>query len=597
MNLKHKMFLSKMQKKIFLVYLFIILIFAGFIIIFYNYLADTTRNTAIDNQLELTKKTSVQVDDFLLNMDKTALQVMGNDAILHAFEAKGIAAPDNYFDSNISIQTELQKNLLRIDGPSYSVGRISIYNSSSDYLSYGFYNETNSKISQSLNIIHPDKVIQEIDNQVSSKRKITIHQDYWSNDGGVMISVFRPLKNITSNKNLGLIEVQMKADQLYQLISLKKVDNIKTYIFDENGAQIYPSAVNPDITKVSKETNGNNTIEIMKDHINTETGNRELITIQRGNRYQWSTIMVQSNESLIQPIKQFVNILTLCIILALLFTLVFIFEVTKKLMAPLKQLSDSVKEVSLTNLSLKIDHVKNMDEVESVNQAFQTMFNRLQLSIENEMKSNFLALQAQMNPHFLYNVLSVISATGIERDVPEVPLLCDMLSNMLRYSSSFSDKMVSLDQEVDYAKNYLSLMQARYEDRMNFEITEDGNLHDILVPKILIQPIIENCFKHAFNEVASQWKVLLHVEVSEQLWAVEIVDNGCGISQEKITAITQRIDAVMENPSSFYDLKIGGLGLVNTIIRLKLLYGNSVFYEIKNSEGCGMLVRIGGMRN
>lgn len=275
---------------------------------------------------------------------------------------------------------------------------------------------------------------------------------------------------------------------------------------------------------------------------------------------------------------------------------IFLFVVIKKLLMPLKLLNKSVNEVSLNNLFLQIDNESQIDEVENINKAFRAMFERLNSSIENEIKSNFLALQAQMNPHFLYNTLAIISAVGIEDDNERIPVLCEKLSTMIRYSSSYEERMAKLPREIKYVEDYLCLMRERYDGKVEYEIETDGRLEDVLVPKISIQPLAENCFKHGFANNPFPWKIKIRGAATESGWYVEIEDNGCGMTREEIAAIEDRISQMVQNPVELSRLSIGGLGLVNTMVRFQML-DPKVYYRIQNHDMGGLVIRIGGDLN
>ena len=118
--------------------------------------------------------------------------------------------------------------------------------------------------------------------------------------------------------------------------------------------------------------------------------------------------------------------------------------------------------------------------------------------------AHYDAMEAQLNPHFLYNTLSVIGMTGLASGNTDVSDMCTELSQLLRYSLSYTGQSVLLSQEIDNARHYLYIMKIRYEDDLKYEWQLDDSLNDITVPKLILQPLIENCFQHGFHQAGTE---------------------------------------------------------------------------------------------
>lgn len=174
---------------------------------------------------------------------------------------------------------------------------------------------------------------------------------------------------------------------------------------------------------------------------------------------------------------------------------------------PLKQLITTVEGVNLENLQLHVPHSEN-DEFKILNESFYTMFSNLKDSInkvyESKLKethAHFLALQAQMNPHFLYNTLNAISAAGEQYGSKATTLMCNQLADMLRYTTSPANSVVPLKDEIGHAINYLELMKVPYEGSLTYDIKISEELYNLHLPKLTIQPLVENCINHGFENI------------------------------------------------------------------------------------------------
>jgi sensor histidine kinase YesM len=313
--------------------------------------------------------------------------------------------------------------------------------------------------------------------------------------------------------------------------------------------------------------------------------------------------MVESEKNILSPIWTMGRIVLVIGFSFLILTLFIIFSITSRLTKPIKQLRKSINSVNLNNLALQIKHLESNNELILLNESFDAMFLRLKTSMDEvvqlqaqELKAHMLALQSQMNPHFLYNTLSTISSAGQEAGSKQVMEMCHKLSNMLRYSTAYSERPVKLKNEVENAENYLKLMKDRYEDRFSYDIVISNNaILETIVPKLILQPLVENCFEHGFPQVRPPWKLSVFIGRSLDCWYIEVTDNGAGFKDETLDTIKAKAEEFIRNPSSnITDLTIGGLGLVNTYIRLKIIYQSHTIFKIGNILPHGIKITIGG---
>lgn len=213
------------------------------------------------------------------------------------------------------------------------------------------------------------------------------------------------------------------------------------------------------------------------------------------------------------------------------------------------------------------------------------------------MQAHMIALQSQMDPHFLYNMLTIIKSMSRQNDATHIGLVCDYLVRMLRYNSTYNEDYVTMETEIAHTQDYLQLMKVRYEDMFEYqiELTSGIDTETIEVPKLCLQPIVENCFQHGFKQVPPPWKLKIRCWSTDNRWYISVIDNGIGIRQEEIDTIYLRINDFLENPSDELNkLKIGGMGLINTIARFQLKYKQDITFEIKALENGGTRVVIGG---
>jgi two-component system sensor histidine kinase YesM len=214
------------------------------------------------------------------------------------------------------------------------------------------------------------------------------------------------------------------------------------------------------------------------------------------------------------------------------------------------------------------------------------------------MQANYDALQLQINPHFLYNVLHVISQKGLDSDNNEICEMCSDLASMMRYSTSTLTRTATIQEEVNHVTAYVSLMKKRYENRIDFTAYIDENIASNEIPKITLQQFVENAITHSFEagikEVSVEIRCVdLRSTCNEYGWSIYISDNGEGFSEETISRLQSEISKLSENLlDQSVDFAIGGMGILNTYARLFLFFGDSVNLELGNNPGGGAYVLI-----
>ena len=155
--------------------------------------------------------------------------------------------------------------------------------------------------------------------------------------------------------------------------------------------------------------------------------------------------------------------------------------------------------------------------------------------------------------------------------------MCSRLSDMLRYSTVYEEESNStLEDEVRRTENYLELMKDRYEENLIYNIEEAGELERVKVPRVILQPIVENCFKHGFGENGFPWIIHVAVTASYGHWRIHVRNNGRPFQEKDLTELNEKVEGFLKGEQK----KISGIGLTNTIIRLRLLYEEQVEYEI-----------------
>ncbi len=239
----------------------------------------------------------------------------------------------------------------------------------------------------------------------------------------------------------------------------------------------------------------------------------------------------------------------------------------------------------------------NINELEELNQSFYRMSRELKKAVDDlviakqrEIEAKMLALQSQINPHFLRNSLTNISIMAEEGTTEPIITMCRNISSMLYYISSDSTSLVKIETEIDYIKRYLEVIKLRYGKNLRYSINIDGKIKEVKIPKLLIQPLIENAVRYGTN-IEPPWFIEVNGNIIDEAWQITVRDNGPGFSEEKIEFLKREIEMI-RHIDILPDTK--SMGLLNVFARLYLSYHEKAIFKIENNKNGGATVSIGG---
>lgn len=404
---------------------------------------------------------------------------------------------------------------------------------------------------------------------------------------------------------IGFVEVQQRTDKLNQICDVKYNDKVMIAVMNERGKVIYSSWKLFSKVLINHYRNIGKSSEkqtITADHPFSKLP--ETISYQHSDYTGWTVFIIQNREELLAPLKsvRYVTILAIFGITVVSILVLSIF--VARLAHPLKHLKEEMEKVNMDNLPGELQVEKNYigenNEIDALNNSFHRMRERLNQAVNMEIKSrslqlkaHFDALQSQINPHFLYNILGVIPAIG---DEDEILNACLKLADMLRYSTSNINAKTTIKDEITHTSNYLTLMKKRFEHRLEYAIEVDGSIYGLAIPKLVIQPLVENSISHGFDSLPQPvMKILISGYVKGSEWHISIRDNGSGFEEDVLERLQTRIkkytDSLLSNEKT-EELEIGGMGLINTFARLLLFYGQQLKFELKNGDSGGACIDI-----
>lgn len=491
-------------------------------------------------------------------------------------------ANDNYYGDHIVDHINAVSALADINGIQRIATRISVFNRYGDYVSSGVMPQSKAYADDVLRShMDLDEIISRL---VLNDGHIYVegpHPDYWNSKVGYeMISLYCPLGNKIQDDMYGIIEIQQDFQKLVKTLLPGLDQDMAVLLFDSSGRCIFNSmeSICPPEYYDFYYSQASKNPDSRYGFCRIKVGNRaqeQYLSAGISETSGWMAVMVRNKSSIVNVIQDIQKVIILAIFVFMVLSAYMAYRISLKMTRPINDMIVSAQSISWSNLDMKTLEGNDENEIMALNNTFKETLKRLSKSMQLELGARLNALQSQMNPHFLYNTLSVISASADQQE--KVERMCSRLSDMLRYSTVYEEESNStLEDEVRHTENYLELMKDRYEENLIYNIEEAGELERVKVPRVILQPIVENCFKHGFGENGFPWIIHVAVTASYGHWRIHVRNNGRPFQEKDLTELNEKVEGFLKGEQK----KISGIGLTNTIIRLRLLYEEQVEYEI-----------------
>lgn len=413
-----------------------------------------------------------------------------------------------------------------------------------------------------------------------------------------VITLSRGIRNKSSkseNQKEGVFFIDLNYSAISELCNQSVVGNQGyAFILDADGNIVY----HPQQQQLYNELQTENISLIMgtdKDTVLSGKGSAEkLYSISRSEKTGWTVVDCVRVEELLRKSNKAQSLYVLVAMGLMIVALFFSRFISRSITQPIQQLCDSMARVQEGDFSVSDVVVDSKNEIGSLTKSFNVMTHRIQDLMEQNIreqeakrKSELKALQSQINPHFLYNTLDSIIWMAEGKKNEEVVLMTASLARLLRQSISNEDEVVSIGQEVEYARGYLTIQKMRYKDKMEFQIDVDPSILHIPLIKLVLQPVIENAIYHGLKYKESKGLLMVKGFRKNGNAVLQVIDNGVGMDQETL-------DHIYEKHKVNY--QSNGVGVYNVQKRLQLYYGSEygITYESEKSVGTTATITIPG---
>ena len=375
----------------------------------------------------------------------------------------------------------------------------------------------------------------------------------------------------------GLEEITEAEDNIARLDSVNKyLSNLRIYVdrIEEN---------------LQKESRYEDNMEIWENDVQIVTS---LVGDTMSQYIYYEVRGIQQSRAAYQTF--FMNLVRFSLLgmgLLLLLVIILSYYIPRSITMPITRISRVTDQVAKGNLSVRAA-AESGAEARMLSDSLNAMIDKInelldQVTTEQIRlrKAEFELLQAQINPHFLYNTLDTIVWLAEAGDQKRVVSMVGNLSDFFRTSLNQGKDIISIREELAHVRSYLEIQQVRYQDILRYEITVPEDLYEYKIPKITIQPLVENALYHGIKNKRGQGTITITGERSENGFVLYVRDNGIGMTQERLKEVRAGIQKLSYTGKEIY-------GLYNVNERIRLNFGETYGISIESTYGEGTCVSI-----
>ena len=550
------------------------------------YMSDQYNRIILENINQNNKKMVESVDYYFEDVKTPMVMIARSDIVrtamkdynnLDTAQQVDILNGLNDFVKNIATFKEFISDIIIIGSDGYSYN---IYNSDTGkYLKeYDFLNSEYLEEARSGNIRlyylgeHPtdyyihseeDSMVYSVVLPVKQSKRII---------GYVMCDIYADVideilqQNGESGKS-SMVVFDDRENVIYEQGTAKSKKNIKTRIVRDTGA------ADPDLLKI-----------LFSDD--------DYITCDRSEVTGWTYAYAEPYSSFNEFVKKIIITGAVALMIGIGIIILFLRQLSGEVLTPLKNIAAMIRDMKVNQGSGELPSYRSSGksigelsvEIEKMIQRTDALVNRVYVSELKAKDAQIQVMASQLSPHFLYNTLQLIEYQSQKNQQENVTKIICGLSYILRYSINNTKSEVRLKEETAYVEAYLEIYSLRLQGQLSCEILLDPAVEDCLVPKMLLQPLAENCIRHGFAGRRKDLKIKISVYGQEGVLAAEVWDNGNGISEEELLELREKFrypKVVSEHI---------GLNNINSIIKIK--YGEQYGVELGSEKGRYTLVTL-----
>lgn len=543
-------------------------------IVFYSYSAEIVLKQSLEQTREIVEQFSISLDNYM-GLMRNKMEILADSPTiqeeLNTHQDKEDIKNDSFYSRN--------KRIRRI--------MLQIYSSvtMNDVEIYGI-NETNHYLSLwSKKYEIPDKDILFENANLSKGRSVLVNN---INDADT-IQMIKMVKDLQTYKPIGYIRFGLKRNYIEKMAkNINFGSDGGVVIFDENLNKISGIAHDSALSKLLKKkpSIGN---------FSYSEGKNEYTAVHiHSDSTGWTTVGVIPLRYINKDLAGIQYLTVIIIVLTIIIGVTVSVIIAQSLILPLENTVNALEKFSRGDFAVRLKE-NRCDEIGKLNRIFNKAIKEINKLMQKVTQSEILnkemefkTLQSQMNPHFLYNTLDTINWLAFKEKQTEICNLVAAISSLIRASISNKKSIITIEHELDYVKNYIYIQHIRYKDRFDTIYDIDESLLKQAVPKLIIQPIVENAIIHGIEN--SKNKNLLYISVKHENECIVIIvkDTGIGMTDEKVSELLKE----PLNTEGDEQKAHTNLGLYAVHKRIQLMYGDLYGITVHSQAGEGTTVTL-----
>jgi len=541
---------------------------------------DSLENSAREATIQMINQASVNIENRIKSIENMMGIIERHPQVVEFFRMQATSDPD----VRAIVESEVRSFLSGFSENDHDIEGIALISSYDLFLSNELYKVLDDPLVEEK--WYKDCTSKNGNLYITSSpvgRKIT---EYEKMSADEIVTLSRAVKDPSNGRIAGIILIDLNLNSLKDMLNYVKVGKAGfIYIIDHDGELVF-SPVNKIVHRVK-----NSWFEDGSGVFTKYIRNQKFQFIYTISPYtKWKIVGVFSlNETLkeVSDIRSYTGLILLIVtVLAVGVSIIF----SASIAGPISKLRRLMKRAESGDLEVEFC-VESDDEIGQLGKSFNRMIAEIRNLIEEvykEQKSKREAelrtFQSQIKPHFLYNTLGTIYWMAKDCGASNVMEMISALTNLFRIGLSKGNEVISLGEEIEHVRNYLIILKVRYGDMLEYDISMDEELKQLLVQKLVLQPIVENAVYHGIKEKGSPGKVEIQVYIEDNALKLVVKDDGVGISEDKLKMINE----------SLYDNRNEkvGYGILNVNERIRLSYGKEFGVTMKSVLGVGTTVEI-----
>lgn len=549
-------------------------IFVSFSIV---YTKSNLKQNSSENNRQLMEQVNVNIENYIDYMDSILRMIMAGDEVSECMRSLGNDKACDELQDRLTPILQVRKDIYNIavvgDGGCYFVSPDRQLNPYARLEEKEWYRKA----------LRSDDDI-----MLSSHVQNIVMGEYkW------VVTLSRKLEDPLNRETTGLLAVDLNYEVISNLcesVNLGKKGYV--YILDENGEIIYHPQQQLILSGVKDEvikeiTNRSGTL-LRTD----ENGEEKLYTSYRSYKTGWTIVGVAYLSESIRN-EQIINriYISLAIILVML-ALVLAFLLSQRITRPVKDLQNAMQKIQKDEFEPIYVPAEGTDEIASLRRSFNRMMEYIDellkmnaLRYKEQQQSEMKALQAQINPHFLYNTLDSIIWMVETDDQEQAIRMTSALALFFRQAIGNSNIFVTVNEELEYTRQYLIIQRMRYKDKVDFGIQVNDEIRQYKIVKLILQPLVENSLYHGLKYKKGKGIIKITGYQLEDKIYLKVSDNGIGMDKDTVEGLLDKEKLRSENEKR-------GIGIHNIQSRIQLYYGREYGLSIESEKGIGTTVTI-----